>query len=91
MLKTNKKCSALSRVSKYMGINKRRILIESYIFSQFNYCPLVWMCHSGSLMKLTEYRKEHCELCIETISQALKNFFKKINLSLFTRETYSTL
>ena len=24
---------------------------------------------------------EHYELCIETISQALKNFFKKINLS----------
>ena len=41
--------SALSRVSKYMGINKRRILLKSYIFSQFNYCPLVWMCHSRSL------------------------------------------
>ena len=37
----NKKRSALSRVSKYMGINKRRILMKSYILSQFNYCPLV--------------------------------------------------
>ena len=45
----NKKLSALSRVSKYMGINKRRMLMKSYIFSQFNYCPLVWMCHSRSL------------------------------------------
>ena len=32
--------------------------------------------------KLTEYRKEHCESCIETISHASNNFFKKINLSL---------
>ena len=32
-----------------MGINKRRVLMKSYIFSQFNYCPLVWMCHSRSL------------------------------------------
>ena len=32
-----------------MGINKRRILMKSCIFSQFNYCPLVWMCHSRSL------------------------------------------
>ena len=47
--KANKKLSALSRVSKYMDINKRRILIKSYFFSQFNYCPLVWMCHSRSL------------------------------------------
>ena len=23
--------------------------MKSYIFSQFNYCPLVWMCHSRSL------------------------------------------
>ena len=47
--KTNKNLSALSRVSKYMGINKRRILIKIIIFSQFNYCPLVWMCHSRTL------------------------------------------
>ena len=47
--KANKKLSALSRVSKYMGINKRRILMKCHIFSQFNYCPLVWMCHSRSL------------------------------------------
>ena len=47
--KANKELSALSRVSKYMSINKRRMLMKSYIFSQFNYCPLVWMCHSRSL------------------------------------------
>ena len=44
--KANKKLSALSRASKHMGINKRRILMKSYIFLQFNNCPLVWMCHS---------------------------------------------
>ena len=47
--KVNKKLSALSRVSKCMGINKRRILMKSYIFSQFNYCSLVWMCYRSSL------------------------------------------
>ena len=44
--RANKKLSALSRVSKYMGINKRCILMKYYIFSQFNYCLLFWMCHS---------------------------------------------
>ena len=46
--KANKKLSALSKVSKYMGINKRRVLMKSYIFSQFNCCPLVWISHSRS-------------------------------------------
>ena len=66
--KANKRLSALSRVSKYMGINDRHIILKSYIFSVFNYCLLVCICHSRSL-KLTEYRKEHCELCIETKSR----------------------
>ena len=85
--RANKKLSALSRVSKYMGINKRCILMKYYIFSQFNY-----VSYSGcAIVEITEYRKEHYELCIETISQASKNFFKKINLSLSTRKSYSTL
>ena len=56
--KANTKC-ALSRVSKYKGINKRRILIKSHIFSQFSYCPLVWICHSRILHNKIKYRKEH--------------------------------
>ena len=26
---------------------KKRLLFETFIMSQFNYCPLVWMCHSS--------------------------------------------
>ena len=48
--KANKKLSALSRVSKYMGILKeKRLLMKSYIFTQFNDCLLVWMYHARSL------------------------------------------
>ena len=32
-----------------MSLQKRRILIKSFITSQFTYCPIVWMCHSRSL------------------------------------------
>ena len=86
--KANKKLST----SKHMDINKRWILTKSYIFSQFNYCHLVWICHSSSLKKkLTEYRKERCYLCIENMSHVSKNFFRKINLSLSARKTYSIL
>ena len=41
--KGNERLNALSRVSKYMTLPKRRLLMSSYITSQFNYCPLVWM------------------------------------------------
>ena len=30
-------------------LEKRRILIETFVESQFNYCPLIWMLHSRTL------------------------------------------
>ena len=44
--KAGKKISTLVRVTPYMGIAKKRILINTFFTSQFSYCPLVWMCHS---------------------------------------------
>ena len=32
-----------------MILQKHRILMKSFINSQFNYCPIFWMCHSRSL------------------------------------------
>ena len=32
-----------------MSFDKKRILLKAFITSQFNYCPLVWMCHSRGL------------------------------------------
>ena len=32
-----------------MSLQKHRILMNSFITSQFNYYPIVWMCHSRSL------------------------------------------
>ena len=49
--KANQKLSALVRVSKYMILRKRRLLMSPYITSQFNYCPLVWMIHNRKLNK----------------------------------------
>ena len=29
---------------------KKRMLFTSFIISQFNYCPIVWMCHGRGLI-----------------------------------------
>ena len=44
--KAGRKIFALTRVTSYMGIAKKRILMNAFFTSQFSYCPLVWMCHS---------------------------------------------
>ena len=47
--KANSKLHALMRVSKYLSREKLRLLLKSFIEAQFNYCPLIWMCHSRAL------------------------------------------
>ena len=45
----NLKLHALARISHLMDKEKLRIVMKSFIESQFQYCPLVWMFHSRSL------------------------------------------
>ena len=47
--KGNQKLHALMRVSKYMSEEKLRLIMKTFIESQFNYCPLIWMFHSREL------------------------------------------
>ena len=47
--KINQKLHALARVVNFMTLEKRRLVMKTFVFSQFNYCPLVWMCHSRKL------------------------------------------
>ena len=44
--KTGKKISALARVTPYIGIDKKHILMNAFFNSHFRSCLLVWMCHS---------------------------------------------
>ena len=37
------KLKALNRISRFIDESKRRILVNTFIKSQFNYVPLVWM------------------------------------------------
>ena len=47
--KGNQKLHALARVSKYLNQDKLNFLMKSFIQSQFNYCPIVWMFHNRTL------------------------------------------
>ena len=47
--KANQKLHALARVSTFMNKKKLRMIMKSFIMSQFNYCPLIWMFHSRTL------------------------------------------
>ena len=47
--KGSQKLHALARVSKYLSKEKLRLLMKTFVTSQFNYCPLIWMFHNRTL------------------------------------------
>ena len=40
--KAGQKLSALSRICKFLNTDRKRLIMKSFIESQFSYCPLVW-------------------------------------------------
>ena len=38
-----RKVTALARIAKLLPFNKRKLILNTFIDSQFSYCPLVWM------------------------------------------------
>ena len=43
------KLPVLARLSSYMTLTQRKVLMKSFIEAQFGYCPLVWMFHGRVL------------------------------------------
>ena len=44
--KASLKLNALARIAPFMNVSKKRIIMKSFIESQFAYCPLIWMFRS---------------------------------------------
>ena len=50
--------NALIRLKSLLGLKEKEVLVNSFIYSNFNYCPLVWMLsHKKSLEKIESLRK----------------------------------
>ena len=45
-LRANRKLNVLTGLTPYMELGKRLMLMNAFFISQFNYCPVIWMCHS---------------------------------------------
>ena len=43
-----------------MDFSKRRLLVNAFFYSQFNYCQLVWMCHNRTNNNKINRLHERC-------------------------------
>ena len=73
--KATQKLHAFSRITKYISEDKKRMLFKCFIISQFNYCPIVWLCHGRGL---NDKIKNIHERALRIVYQDKKSSFKTL-------------
>ena len=58
--KASRKVYALARIAPCMDLSKRRIVMNASFNLQFNYCLLIWMCHSRTRNRKASRLHERC-------------------------------
>ena len=54
------KVNVLPKITPYMCILKRKLIMNSFFISQLNCCPLVWKSHSSLMNKRVNWLHEKC-------------------------------
>ena len=95
--KAEKKLSVLARLANFLSLEERKLLMKSFIESQFGYCPLTWMfcgrknnirinhVHERALRRV--YRNN--SLCFDQLLQIDKSYnIHHKNIQTLTIELY---
>ena len=56
--RASNKINALSRVTPFMNLSKKKMLLNSFFNLQFSYCPPVWTCYSRTINNKTNQLNE---------------------------------
>ena len=73
---TSNQLNALVRLKRYFGHDERFVLVNSFIYSNFNYCPLVWIFSSKRSLNKIICKKEPFALFQRTILVLMNHFWK---------------
>ena len=70
--------NALIRLKQFLSFHAKEVLINSFIISNFNYCPLVWMFSSTqSLDKIENLQKRALRFLYDDIEASYEHFLSK--------------
>ena len=64
-----------------MSLKKRRIIMKTFVESQFDYCPLIWMLHSRTLNnKINRLHERALRIVYSDYKSSFKPFWKRMAL-----------
>ena len=90
--KAGKKLSVSARLSNFMRIKQRRVLMKSFIESQFGFCPVIWMFHGrGVNNKINDLNEPSLRIGHKDNNNSFKDLLKKDNLFTVCHRDIETL
>ena len=70
--------NALVRLKTFLGSNERKVLVNSFVLSNFNYCPLVWFVSSStSLRKIENLHKRALRFLLNDYVSSYEQLLQK--------------
>ena len=75
--KANLKLHALNRISRFLSPEQHVLIINAYIKSLFNYCPLVWMfCYRGIMHKTNKIHERSLRLLLKNYKDNFQDLLR---------------
>ena len=79
-IKAARQLNALARISKYLDKSSRNIIYQSFVASNFNYCPLVWhFCGKTNNNKLEKIQERALRIINKDYDSSYKYLLKISN------------
>ena len=76
--KVGQKVTALVRIANILPFHKRRLILKSFIESQFSHCPLVWMfCSRKMNRKINRIHERALRLVYEDYTSSFNELLEK--------------
>ena len=76
--KTSNQLNTIGRIQKFMGFKEKEVLLNSFVYSNFNYWPLVWhFCSSKSLYKIEKIQERALRLLHNDFTSDYAELLKK--------------
>ena len=77
--------NALLRLKNFLGFKEKKVLSESFILSNFNYCPLVWhFSSSKSLTKIENIQKRTLQFLYDDYKSSYSDLLSKAKKTTMT-------
>ena len=77
-LKSANQLNAFVRLKRFLGNQERKVLINSFVLSNFNYFPLVWMLtNAKSVHKIEAIQKRALRFMLNDYESSYEDLLKK--------------